>query len=264
MRWRARRFGCGGARGATPRTPPPWKKTPTPPPRHVEDIRDPLAEALAGITAHAPAVPFYSTVTGEWIEDAGVVDGGYWYRNLRNRVGFGPAVADLVEHGHRVFVEVSAHPVLVQPIAELTDVVATGTLRRDDGGPRRLLTAMAELFVRGVAVDWTTMLPPVSGRVELPTYAFDRRRYWLEPAASATDAASLGQAAADHPLLGAVVSLPDSAGFTATSRWSPRSHPWLADHTVGDAVVVPNAALVELAVRLGDLAATPTLDTLTV
>nr|AXL05737.1 AMP-dependent synthetase [uncultured bacterium] len=226
--------------------------------RHVEDIQDTLAETLAGIDAQAPVIPFYSTVTGEWISEAGVVDGGYWYRNLRNQVGFGPAVTDLVGQGYGVFVEVSAHPVLVQPITELTDVVVTGTLRRDDGGPRRLLTSMAELFVHGVAVDWHGVLPPVSGWVDLPTYAFEHKHYWLQPAQSATDAASLGQVGADHPLLGAVVSLPNSAGFTATSRWSRRSFTWLADP------VMPNAALVELAIRLGDLAATPVLDELTV
>ncbi|KMS69734.1 beta-ketoacyl synthase, partial [Streptomyces leeuwenhoekii] len=140
--------------------------------RHVEDIRDTLAETL-NVTAQAPVVPFLSTVTGEWIGDAGVVDGAYWYRNLRQQVRFGPAVADLLGQGYGVFVEVSAHPVLVQPISELGDVVALGTLRRDDGGMRRLLTSVAELFVRGAAVDWTGLLPPVSAQVELPTYAFD-------------------------------------------------------------------------------------------
>ena len=179
--------------------------------RHVEDIEDRLAQALAGITAQAPVVPFYSTVTGAWISEAGVVDGGYWYRNLRQQVGFGPAIAALLEQGHGVFVEVSAHPVLVQPVTELidtgeVDAVVTGSLRRDDGGPRRLLTSMAELFVRGVALDWTGVLPePPGGRVDLPTYAFDHKHYWLHVAAAATDAPSLGLAGADHPLLGAVV-----------------------------------------------------------
>ncbi|WP_157840754.1 acyltransferase domain-containing protein, partial [Streptomyces leeuwenhoekii] len=84
--------------------------------RHVEDIRDTLAETLH-VTAQAPVVPFLSTVTGEWIGDAGVVDGAYWYRNLRQQVRFGPAVADLLGQGYSVFVEVSAHPVLVQPIS---------------------------------------------------------------------------------------------------------------------------------------------------
>ncbi|KMS65888.1 hypothetical protein ACH49_30095, partial [Streptomyces leeuwenhoekii] len=129
--------------------------------RHVEDIQDRLAEALAGLTAQAPMIPFCSTVTGEWIEDAGVLDGGYWYRNLRGQVRFGPAVQELIAQGHGVFVEVSAHPVLVQPITDVIDTteadgaLAVGSLRRDDGGRRRLLTSMAELFVRGVTVDWT-------------------------------------------------------------------------------------------------------------
>ncbi|MGW3867653.1 type I polyketide synthase, partial [Streptomyces sp. NPDC005047] len=70
--------------------------------RHVEDIRDTLADTLAGVTAQAPSIPFYSTVTGEWIETAGVLDGGYWYRNLRSQVGFGPAVAALLKQGHGV------------------------------------------------------------------------------------------------------------------------------------------------------------------
>ncbi|MEU9233193.1 type I polyketide synthase [Streptomyces subrutilus] len=239
--------------------------------RHVEDIREALAETLAGIEARAPKVPFYSTVTGGWVEDAGVLDGGYWYRNLRGQVGFGPAVVELLGQGHGVFVEVSAHPVLVQPITEtadhaVTDVVVTGSLRREDGGLRRLLASMAELFVRGVAVDWSSVLPTgaTSAHVELPTYAFDHGHYWLQAAESATDAASLGLAAAGHPLLGAVVSMPNSTGLMATSSWSLRSHPWLADHQLSDAVVVPNAALVELSIRLGDLAAAPVLDVLTV
>ncbi|MFJ9030197.1 SDR family NAD(P)-dependent oxidoreductase, partial [Streptomyces sp. NPDC102274] len=239
--------------------------------RHVERIRDTLAEALAGISAQAPMVPFYSTVTGGRLQDAGMLDGGYWYRNLRQQVRFGPAVVDLLKQGHTVFVEVSAHPVLVQPISETVheshaDVVVTGSLRRDDGGTRRLMASMAELFVRGVALDWSRILPggAASECVDLPTYAFDHQHYWLRTARTATDAASLGQAAADHPLLGAVVSVPNSDGLMATSRWSLRSHPWLVDHLVSDLVVVPNAALVDLSIRLGDLAATPALEELTV
>ncbi|MEU9250412.1 type I polyketide synthase [Streptomyces sp. NPDC048270] len=228
--------------------------------RHVEDIREALAETLAGIDAQAPKVPFYSTVTGTWVEDAGVLDGDYWYRNLRGQVGFGPAVAHLAEQGHGVFVEVSAHPVLVQPITETVDnadagthAVITGSLRREDGGPRRLLASMAELFVRGIALDWNAVLPQTaSRRVELPTYAFDHQHYWLQPGESATDAASLGQATADHPMLGAVVRLPQSDGLVFTSRLSLRTHPWLADHAIGGVVLLPGTGLLELAVRAGD------------
>ncbi|MEU9250411.1 SDR family NAD(P)-dependent oxidoreductase [Streptomyces sp. NPDC048270] len=227
--------------------------------RHVEAIREALAGTLAGIEAQSPRIPFYSTVTGTWVGDSEVLDGAYWYRNLRGQVGFGPAVADLLEQGHGVFVEVSAHPVLVQPISETvdnadrdTDAVVTGSLRREDGGPRRLLASMAELFVRGVAVDWNGVLPRTTARVDLPTYAFDHQHYWLQPGESATDAQSLGLAGADHPLLGAAVRLPQSDGLVFTSRLSLRTHPWLADHTIGGVAIVPGAAYVDLAVRAGD------------
>ncbi|MEV5168767.1 SDR family NAD(P)-dependent oxidoreductase [Streptomyces werraensis] len=240
--------------------------------RHVEDIREILAETLAGVSAQAPMVPFYSTVTGEWVDQAGVLDGAYWYRNLRGQVGFGPAVTDLLSQGYRTFVEVSAHPVLVQPITEIlddggdgTDAVVTGSLRRDDGGLRRLLASMAELFVRGVPVDWTGVLPEAgatSARLDLPTYAFDHRHYWLQTARSVTDAVSLGQAAADHPLLGAVVRLPQTDGLVFTSRLSLKSHPWLADHVVGGMVLLPGTGLVELAVRAGDEAGCGVLEEL--
>ncbi|WP_410606950.1 beta-ketoacyl synthase N-terminal-like domain-containing protein [Amycolatopsis sp. lyj-109] len=230
--------------------------------RHVEDIEETLAETLSGIDARAPLVPFLSTLTGEWITGDGVVDGGYWYRNLRGQVRFGPAVEALLAQGHGVFVEISAHPVLVQPITELTDEIVTGSLRRDDGGLRRLLTSMAELFVRGVEIDWATLAPPA--RVDLPTYAFDHEHYWLRAADTASDAVSLGLAGADHPLLGAVVELPQSDGLVFTSRLSLRTHPWLADHAVRDVVIVPGTGLVELAVRAGDEAGCPVLDELVI
>ncbi|MFD5536713.1 beta-ketoacyl synthase N-terminal-like domain-containing protein, partial [Streptomyces sp. NPDC127079] len=158
--------------------------------RHVEAIEETLGEAFADIRAQAPVVPFYSTVTGEWVREAGVLGGGYWYRNLRSRVRFGPAIADLLGEGYSVFVESSAHPVLVQPISEIVDeaddmvrsrVVVGGSLRREEGGLGRLLVSMAELFVRGVPVDWVGVLPASAAatQVELPTYAFDRQHYWL-------------------------------------------------------------------------------------
>ncbi|WP_411978653.1 type I polyketide synthase [Streptomyces sp. N50] len=174
--------------------------------RHVEAIEETLATAFADIRAQAPLIPFYSTVTGEWVREAGVLDGGYWYRNLRGQVRFGPAIAALLAEGHTVFVESSAHPVLVQPVSEIVDqaedtvrlrAVVGSTLRREDGGQRRLLASMAELFVRGVPVDWTGVLPNGAGtgtrHVDLPTYAFDRRHYWLQEVESVDDGGAAGE-----------------------------------------------------------------------
>ncbi|MFF1285814.1 type I polyketide synthase [Streptomyces sp. NPDC058299] len=238
--------------------------------RHVEAIEGALGEAFADVRSLAPVVPFFSTVTGTWVDDEGVLDVGYWYRNLRGQVRFGPAIASLLAEGHSVFVESSAHPVLVQPVNEIVDeaqceAVVTGSLRREEGGLRRLLTSMAEVFVKGVAVDWTGVLPEGAGAadVELPTYAFDHRHYWLR-LNGATDATALGQATTDHPLLGAIVEVPETGGVLCTSRLSLRTHPWLADHTVGGVTLAPAAALVELAVRAGDEVGCGTVDELAV
>ncbi|MEU1014015.1 type I polyketide synthase, partial [Streptomyces sp. NPDC005890] len=114
-------------------------------------------------------------------------------------------------------------------------------------------------------VDWSGVLPEGAGdtHVDLPTYAFDHRHYWLR-LNGASDATALGQAPTDHPLIGAVVEVPETGGVLCTSRLSLRTHPWLADHTVGGVVLVPAAALVELAVRAGDEVGCGTVEELTV
>ncbi|OLR93776.1 type I polyketide synthase [Actinokineospora bangkokensis] len=152
----------------------------------VEAVRDALAAELADLAPAAGDVPLYSTVTGGFLTGA-EADAAYWYRNLREQVGFAPAVRALAEQGYRSFVEVSPHPVLTAATedtlsAEGVAGVVAGTLRRGDGGVRRVLTSLAEVWVRGVEVDWS---PELAGarRVALPTYGFDRRRYWPEPVA---------------------------------------------------------------------------------
>ncbi|CAM5728720.1 KS-AT-KR-ACP domain-containing polyene macrolide polyketide synthase/pimaricinolide synthase PimS2/candicidin polyketide synthase FscD OS=Streptomyces albaduncus OX=68172 GN=FHS32_002829 PE=4 SV=1 [Streptomyces griseoloalbus] len=152
---------------------------------HVESIQAELADLLAPVTAHEPSVPFLSTVTGEWI-DAGETDAGYWYRNLRQTVLLEPVITALVAEGHGAFLEMSPHPVLTVPVAEAVeaagaDAVVVGSLRRGEGGLNRLYVSLGEAWARGVAVDWTPAFAGLSPRrVDLPTYAFQRRRYWLD------------------------------------------------------------------------------------
>ncbi|WP_345639508.1 acyltransferase domain-containing protein, partial [Streptomyces lacrimifluminis] len=147
---------------------------------HVERIEAELLEVLAPITPRTAQIPFYSTVEGALI-DTSALDASYWYRNLRQSVRFEEVVRALAADGYGTFIESSAHPVLTIGIQETADVVATGTLRRDEGTLARFLTSAAELHVNGVSIDWQAYFAPHEpSRVDLPTYAFQRKRYWLE------------------------------------------------------------------------------------
>ncbi|WP_346168420.1 type I polyketide synthase, partial [Streptomyces javensis] len=224
---------------------------------HVEAIREELLEVLAGLQPRSSEVPFYSTVSGELVDTSGL-DAEYWYRNLRQTVELESTTRTLLDDGHGVFIEVSPHPVLTLPVQQTVEAaeaqaVVVGTLRRDEGGPERFLTSAAEVFVRGAEVNWTTALEDRGGRrVELPTYVFQRERYWLEAPADAGDVGSVGLGSLGHPLLGAVVSLASGGGVLLNGRLSLATHGWLADHAVHGIVLLPGTAFVELVVQAGD------------
>jgi acyl transferase domain-containing protein/acyl carrier protein len=164
---------------------------------HVERVRERVLADLAGIRPRAGRVPVYSTVTGKPLGGP-EMDAEYWYTNFRQRVEFEQATRALLDDGFTVFLETSAHPVLTMGVGETAatvpgaDVAVTGTLRRGEGGPRRLFASAAVLWSRGVAVDWHALLP-VAAPVDLPadppraamgaatgTGADDRleRRFW--------------------------------------------------------------------------------------
>ncbi|MFC4069609.1 SDR family NAD(P)-dependent oxidoreductase [Actinoplanes subglobosus] len=235
---------------------------------YVEGIRDSLHEILAPVAPRSSAVAFYSTVTGGLL-DTTALDATYWYTNLRQTVLFADATEALLADGFSAFVEASPHPMLRVGIQETLDAgdrdaAIIGTLRRDEGGPRRFVTALAEAHVRGVAVDWATALRESGAReTDLPTYAFQRRRYWINPSRLTGDPSRAGQLAVDHPLLDAVVQRADDGGLLFTGRLALQSHPWLADHEALDRVLLPGTAFVELAVRAGDEAGCDVLDELT-
>jgi acyl transferase domain-containing protein/NADPH:quinone reductase-like Zn-dependent oxidoreductase/acyl carrier protein len=221
---------------------------------HVDAIADVVTEALGGIKPRPAEVPFHSTVTGERL-DGTELDAEYWLTNLRDTVRFAPVAAGLMRQGHGLFVEVSPHPVLTAAIGDIAEdtgavdrVAAVGTLRRDDGGPKRVLLSVAEAYTRGAAVDWRRALPEAEP-VDLPTYAFQGTRYWIDPPRAA-DPGALGLDGTGHPLLGAAVTLPDG-GRVHTGRLSLADQPWLSGHAVGGDVILPATALAELALSAG-------------
>ncbi|MEU4206225.1 acyltransferase domain-containing protein, partial [Streptomyces sp. NPDC026294] len=160
----------------------------------VEPLAARLQAELSGIVPRAGRVPMVSTVTGEWLAGP-EVDAGYWFANLRQTVRFEEAVRSLLEAGYGAFVEISPHPVLTAAVSETAqdavtaEVLSIGTLAQADAGAAGLLRAFAQAHVAGLPVDWRKVLP-AGEVVELPTYAFQHRRYWLEPSATATAAAA--------------------------------------------------------------------------
>ncbi|MFC4376080.1 type I polyketide synthase, partial [Nocardia halotolerans] len=154
----------------------------------VDVVREPLLAALNALVADDSAVRFHSTVTGSEAGGAELV-GDYWFRNMRDPVRFDVAVGSMVELGYRTFVEISPHTVLTVAVdqvveaggVEAADVCTVGSLRHEDGGAERFLSSLAEVFVTGVEVDWQVLYARRDARrVALPTYAFDRDRYWVD------------------------------------------------------------------------------------
>ncbi|MGW0824747.1 type I polyketide synthase [Streptomyces sp. NPDC002845] len=193
----------------------------------VDELRQELLDALAGVTPRRTDIAFYSTVTGGAL-DTTALDTEYWYRNLREPVEFHRTVAALIDAGHDTFVEASPHPVLnvwLEKSLEAADVAGrvTGTLHTDDGGPDRFLAALSGPHVHGVPVDWRAVFAGTDARtVELPTYAFQRQRYWLEPSAAPADGTAVQAGAQpadtafwdavernDLPAVAAALNLPD-------------------------------------------------------
>ncbi len=196
----------------------------------IEEIRGELLEACASIVPRSGEVPFFSTVVGG-VVDTAELGGEYWYRNLRETVRFEGAVRSLLGDGYRAFVEVSPHPVLTLGVEEAVEDVlggdggalVAGSLRRGEGGGERWLRSLAEVWVRGVGVDWARVFDGCGGRrVGLPTYAFQRKRFWLESSAGRVgNVAAAGLAGTGHPLLGAAVGL--AGGRVGCSRGVFRS-----------------------------------------
>ncbi len=182
----------------------------------VEEIQDELLAGCAAIVPREGKVPFYSSVSGGMLDTA-ELDPNYWYRNLRETVRFEGAVRTLIESGQRRFIEISPHPVLTVGVQETSDqvlqagrtlgdrgtVAALGSLRREDGGPRRFLTSLGEAWVRGAAVDWDALFAGSRAKsIALPTYAFQRKRYWpaidmQEAHADRADASHVGESRAE-------------------------------------------------------------------
>ncbi|WP_199551437.1 type I polyketide synthase [Streptomyces sp. N35] len=153
--------------------------------QHVDRVRDDVLAAVGDLAPVSSRLPFYSTLHGELFDTAGL-DGAYWYTNLRERVRFESSVRQMAEDGYRVFIEMSPHPVLTMPVQDTVEnalenaqgALVLASTRRGHAASESLLASLSALHVAGASVDFTALLGE-RRRVDLPTYAFQRRRYWL-------------------------------------------------------------------------------------
>ncbi|EXU64748.1 polyketide synthase [Streptomyces sp. PRh5] len=206
----------------------------------VEEIHDELLRILAPVRPRTSRIVFHSTVTGEPLDTAGL-DAAYWARNLRETVRLETATRALLTSGHRLFVEVSPHPVLAAAIEATVEAAegsaaVIGSLRREEGGPERMLLSLAQGYVHGAEVDWRGLFAGRGARrVDLPTYAFQRTRYWVEPRTGPGAEAATGPAETEFwtavenadldtltATLGAAADAPLSEVLPLLSSWRSR------------------------------------------
>ncbi|GHF52619.1 hypothetical protein GCM10010218_37610 [Streptomyces mashuensis] len=222
-----------------------------------------VAESLAYAE---PRIPVVSNVTGALVSDE-MSSPDFWVRHVRDSVRFLDGVRALAAAGATTFVELGPDGVLTamaQDCVDGDDLAFVPVLRKDRSEAETLTAALAQVHVRGLAVDWAAYFAGTGARrVDLPTYAFQRRRFWLDVGVSVEDVLAAGLETAGHPLLGAAVELPESGGLVFTGRLSLHTHRWLADHTVMDTVLLPGTAFVELALHAGHEAGCDTLEELT-
>ncbi|HEV2639003.1 MAG TPA: SDR family NAD(P)-dependent oxidoreductase [Actinocrinis sp.] len=235
----------------------------------MDPILDELRAAAAGLTYRQATIPIVSTLTGERISDDELSSPDYWARQARETVRFGDAVNKLDGEQVRTHLELGPGGALSAMAQEALDATAGQAefiplMRRDRPEAREVVTGLARAHVRGVPVDWSRLFADAGARrVDLPTYAFQRRRHWLIGTPGHADLAAIGLVPADHPLLGADVTLAGATTSAYVGQVSARTHPWVAEHAVGGAVLLPGTAILELAADVGARAGCDTIVELT-
>ncbi|SDM38948.1 type I polyketide synthase [Allokutzneria albata] len=206
----------------------------------MDPMLDELREVVAGLAFTGPRIPIVSNVTGD-VLGADIASPDYWARHARECVRFGDGTRRLRELGATAFVELG-------PGALGTVVDAFPALGRSE--ELSFVRMLGKLHTHGSTVDWTTFFDGSGARLaDLPTYPFQRSRYWLDPGRDASGASALGLDPVDHPLLGAAIA--NDGGLVLTGSLSAAAHAWLGQHSVGGRVILPGTAFLELAVEAG-------------
>ncbi len=217
----------------------------------MDGMLEEFRELLEDLSFAEPQIPIVSNLTGEPHSTETVCSPDYWVRHVRETVRFHDGARHLRAHGVTSYLELGPSGVL-SAMVEDAGVSAVPVLRGERAEAESLLAALASAWVRGGDVDWERAFAGSGAqRVALPSYAFQRERFWLQPRTGAGDVTAAGLATVDHPLVGACVQLAGEGGWLFTGRLSLDSHEWLSDHMVLGTVLLPGTAFVELALHAG-------------
>ena len=219
-------------------------------------LADELVRVLAdlGWTPGPAAVPVYSTVTGG-ASDGHNFDAAYWGRNMRQTVRFADAVQSAAQDGLHLFVELSPHPVLAGVTSDCLAAAglrgtALASLRRQRPEREGLLGTLAELYAWGCDVNWDALYPTAGMHVDLPLYAWQRQRYWFEPATPTGSQYALPPLVRPD-LLGPALRSPAIEGVLFQSTLAADSPAYLTDHRIFGCPVLPATAYLAMATAAG-------------
>ena len=145
----------------------------------------PFVEIVQEINLNSPQIPFISNVTGTWITDTEATNPEYWGKHIRQTVRFAEGIAEITKEPNRILLEVGAGKTLSIFAKQTTNQNITLTSLRhpkDEQSDRNfILHTCGQLWLSGVTIDWAKLYPEQPFRIALPTYPFERQRYWIEP-----------------------------------------------------------------------------------
>ncbi|WP_406358269.1 type I polyketide synthase [Streptomyces sp. NBC_01635] len=216
----------------------------------MEPMLDAFREVAERVDYASPSIPVVSNVTGQLASEGELASADYWVRHVREAVRFADGVGALAAEGVTRFLEIGPDGTLTALARTVLgdraqDAEFVPVLRKDRDEPRTAVAALATLHASGRTVDWGALLPETSDVVPLPTYPFQRQRYWLDPVADRPGHRG------EHPLLSAGIALAGSAGVVATGRLSARAQPWLGELATSGGALVPASVLTDLALHTG-------------
>lgn len=225
----------------------------------VKPMLDDFAAVLSQISFSRPRLKIISNITGELIDEE-ITTPGYWCRHVLAPVNFSKGIGTAAARGGTIFLEIGPGTTLVAmgkaALPGGANVLWLPSLQKNKADWEQVLNSLAELYVQGIDVDWPAFDQPYHRRrVPLPKYPFQRQRYWVEPVTPVPAAATNPVAGpVVHPLLGRPRET--LANQTHTWAWeaevSGQTHAFLGNHQIGNTIIMPFAAYVEMALAAAE------------